>query len=71
MPKLSGQKEILAYIGMDWRTILSEGFPVARIGGRWWSHTDSIDEFVRDRVEAATNERGNSERHSNSHRRQK
>jgi hypothetical protein len=50
MPKLSTKQEIIDYIGLDWRTILAEGFPVTKIGNRIFSHTDSIDDFIKQKV---------------------
>jgi hypothetical protein len=52
MPKLSSQKEIEAYTGLGLETCRKEGYPVAKIAGRWQSHTDLIDDFIKLRVRA-------------------
>ena len=58
MGKLSGKKEIQVYIGLDWRTIKREGFPVTKIGNRIFSHTEVIDEFIKKRIENTKNGNG-------------
>jgi hypothetical protein len=50
MPKLSSQKEIEACTGLSLETCKKEGYPVAKIAGRWQSHTDLIDDFIKARV---------------------
>lgn len=49
--KLTSKKEIIQYLELSWPSILKEGFPVAKIGGRIMSHTDLLDEHIKERVE--------------------
>lgn len=57
MPKLSSQKEIEQYVGMSLNMCIKEGYPIAKIGCRWQSHTDLIDEHIKRRVLEATERR--------------
>jgi hypothetical protein len=50
MPKLSSQKDIENYTGLSIESCKKEGYPLAKIAGRWQSHTDLIDDFVKKRV---------------------
>ena len=49
--KLISKKEIIQYLELSWRSILKEGFPVTKIGGRIMSHTDMLDEHIKQRIE--------------------
>jgi len=50
MPKLSSQKEIEQYTGLSLDVCRKEGYPMTKIGNRWQSHTDLIDDFIKARV---------------------
>jgi hypothetical protein len=50
MAKLSSQKEIENYTNLSLETCKTEGYPMAKIAGRWQSHTDLIDDFIKRRV---------------------
>jgi hypothetical protein len=47
MPKLSSQKEIESYTGISLESCKTAGYPLAKIAGRWQSHTDLIDDFIK------------------------
>ncbi len=54
MGKLSGKKEIQKYLDMSWPSIMrlkDLGLPLKKICGRWFSHTESIDQFIKTEVE--------------------
>ena len=51
--RLTGQKTIAAYAERSWKTIeelIQEGFPAAKIGGRWEAFKDQIDLWYRERI---------------------
>lgn len=50
MGKLSSAKEIEKYTCMSIEVCLKERVPMAKIAGRWQSHTDLVDNFIKDRV---------------------
>lgn len=50
MGKLSSQKEIEQYTGLSLETCRAEGYPLTKIGGRWQTHSDLIDDFIKERV---------------------
>lgn len=55
MPHLQGMKEICTFIkrseptAIDW--IQREGMPADKINGSWVSHTESIENWLKDRSE--------------------
>jgi phage terminase Nu1 subunit (DNA packaging protein) len=54
MGRLLGKKEISKLFEMSWPTVLKlkdEGLPMKKIGGRWYSHKDLIDDFIKKKVE--------------------
>lgn len=47
---LVGRQEILDYLGVGkqvFADLLRLGLPAAVIGGKWYAHTDNLDEFFR------------------------
>lgn len=48
---LSGLDEIMAYIGIASKPLLkdfiSKGMPAKTINGRWYAHSDNIDDYFK------------------------
>jgi hypothetical protein len=48
---LIGSKEIRAYVGVDswtlFKDLLLQGLPARIFNGRWYAHTENIDDFLR------------------------
>jgi len=49
--KLTSKKEIMQYLELSWRSIVKEGFPWTKMGGRIMSHTDMLDDYIKQRIE--------------------
>jgi len=49
MPPLHGVRKIKEYTGRSWRKLMElrerHHFPMAKINGRWESHTKAIDDW--------------------------
>jgi hypothetical protein len=57
MGRLSSQKEIEKYTGISLESCKGEDYPIAKIAGRWQSHTDLIDDFIKERIRAEMNKK--------------
>ena len=50
---LRGWKELTKYVKMSRETLLKlekEGFPMVKLEGQWTSHTELIDDYLKDKI---------------------